>query len=147
MHTPTAIACALLLASFALRPAAAAGIVRCESADGRVTYSNTECPAGSRAVRSVDLAPPVVVHDKGRAAAKPPAAPAGAPKAARGPAADDAELRAQLAKQRAECDARLKEIERLRQDRDGAAGEAGATAQQALRRAEDDYRALCPQRR
>jgi hypothetical protein len=146
MRTPTAIACALLLAGLALRPAAA-GIVRCESADGRVTYSNKECPADTRTVRSVDLAPPVVVHDKGRAQPKPPATPAGAPRASREPTADDPELRAQLAKQRAECDARLKEIERLRQDRDGAGGEARPAAQKALRRAEDDYRALCPRRR
>jgi hypothetical protein len=163
MRIAAAVACALLLAGVPTPPAAA-GIVRCEAADGRVTYSNRECPPETKAVRSVEMTPPVVVHGKDGAAAKPagagatakpaaagasakPAAAGAAGRQSRNPAGDDAELRAQLAKQRAECDARQQEIERLRQQRDGAGGEARPAAQQALRRAEDDYRALCPRRR
>ena len=45
----------LLLAGLTLLPAAlpAQTIQRCESADGRVSYSDTECPAGTRPVRAV----------------------------------------------------------------------------------------------
>lgn len=37
--------------------AAAQTVQRCESPDGKVTYSNTTCPAGSEAVRSIDRDP------------------------------------------------------------------------------------------
>ena len=50
----------LLLASLTLVPAtgvfAQSTIQRCEGADGRVSYSSTECPPGTRAVRSVSPA-------------------------------------------------------------------------------------------
>ena len=57
---PVAICVALLAAA---NSGLAAAIVRCEGPDGRVTYSNNECPPNTKAVRQVDLAPPVVVHD------------------------------------------------------------------------------------
>jgi hypothetical protein len=54
---------ALLLATMA--PAALAqGVQRCESRDGKVTYSNTTCPAGTSAVRSVNTSPPVAVDQQ-----------------------------------------------------------------------------------
>lgn len=40
----------------ALTPAAAQDVQRCESPDGKVTYANGPCPAGTRAVRT--LPPP-----------------------------------------------------------------------------------------
>jgi Domain of unknown function (DUF4124) len=47
----------LLLAGLTLAPAtgvfAQSAITRCEGADGRVSYSNAECPPGTRAVRPV----------------------------------------------------------------------------------------------
>ena len=47
----------LLLASLTLVPAAGAcaqaAIQRCEGADGRISYSNSECPRGTRAIRPV----------------------------------------------------------------------------------------------
>lgn len=39
-------------------------IQRCESKDGRITYSNTACPAGTVATRKVNTEPPVSVDDR-----------------------------------------------------------------------------------
>jgi hypothetical protein len=49
-----ALACAALL-----WPAVAAAqpVQRCESPDGKVTYSNTACPPGSQAVRNIQAEP------------------------------------------------------------------------------------------
>ena len=48
-----------------LSPAASAQTVqRCESRDGKVTYSNTKCPEGTSAVRSVNTSPPVAVDEQ-----------------------------------------------------------------------------------
>jgi hypothetical protein len=44
--------------------ASPASVQRCESADKRVTYSNTECPPGTVAVRPVNTDPPVNVEDR-----------------------------------------------------------------------------------
>ncbi len=48
-----------------LSPAASAQTVqRCESRDGKVTYSNTKCPEGTSAVRSVNTSPPVAIDEQ-----------------------------------------------------------------------------------
>ena len=39
-------------------------VQRCEAKDGTVTYSNRECPAGTKPVRKVDTSPPVRVSDQ-----------------------------------------------------------------------------------
>ena len=39
-------------------------VQRCEAKDGTVTYSNRECPAGTKPVRKVDTSPPVSVSDQ-----------------------------------------------------------------------------------
>ena len=39
-------------------------VQRCEGKDGNVTYSNRECPAGTRPVRKVDTSPQVSVPDQ-----------------------------------------------------------------------------------
>lgn len=45
-------------------PSAAQTVQRCESRDGKVTYSNTTCPEGTSAVRAVNTSPPVAVDEK-----------------------------------------------------------------------------------
>jgi hypothetical protein len=51
-------------------PAIAGGqIRRCESPDGSITYSNAECPAGTRAVKSL-AAPPQPSPEEKKAAAE-----------------------------------------------------------------------------
>jgi hypothetical protein len=48
-----------------LSPAVSAQTVqRCESRDGKVTYSNTKCPEGTSAVRPVNTSPPVAVDEQ-----------------------------------------------------------------------------------
>jgi hypothetical protein len=42
--------------------AQAASVQRCEGKDGRVTYSNTQCPQGTVPVRKVNTDPPVSVE-------------------------------------------------------------------------------------
>jgi len=145
------VACAALLAAGLARDAAA--IVRCEDADGKVSYSNTECPPNTKLVRKVEPSPPVIVHDKARPAAKadrtpPPARiePARSPRTT-DPVQEDQELTAQLAEQRRECEARVREIQRLQDDVNAAPADARASAELTLRRAQDDYRALCPRQR
>jgi uncharacterized coiled-coil protein SlyX len=131
----------------------ASPIIRCEAADGRVTYSNDECPPNTRAVRKIDLSPPVVVHEGGRAPARAgeaqPAARVEASPARRSenPAQIDEELNAQLAEQRRECEARARELQRLQDDLNAALPANRASAELALRRAQEDYRALCPRQR
>ncbi len=39
-------------------------VQRCEGKDGKVTYSNRECPAGTSPVRKVNTAPPVSVPEE-----------------------------------------------------------------------------------
>jgi hypothetical protein len=146
-----AVAClALLLAAYA-RDAAA--IVRCESADGKVSYSNSDCPPNTKLVRKIEPSPPVVVHGSARPPAKPgearPPAKLEPSRARRNeePAQIDEELGAQLAEQRRECEARARELQRLHDDVNAAAPASRASAELALRRAQDDYRALCPRQR
>jgi len=151
MRAATALACAALLAGSLVRDAAA--IVRCEDAAGKVTYSNTDCPSDTRLVRKVEPKPPVIVHDDARGAAKPAG---GQPRAGSRPAStrsaaqpvqEDPQLSAQLAEQRRECEARSRELQRLQEDLDAAPATARASAELALRRAQDDYLGLCPRKR
>lgn len=39
-------------------------VQRCEAKDGYVTYSNRECPAGTKPVRKIDTSPPISVPDR-----------------------------------------------------------------------------------
>jgi uncharacterized coiled-coil protein SlyX len=152
MRTATAaLACFALLAAGASREAAA--IVRCESPDGKVTYSNSDCPPNSRLVRKVEPSSPIVVHDDARQAAKTAekkstirVEPTRA-RRAEDPVQIDEELNAQLAAQRRECETRSREVQRLQDELTAASPENRASAELALRRAQDDYRALCPRQR
>ncbi len=152
MRFATAVACALTLAA-GLPQDATAAIVRCESADGKVVYSNADCPPGTKLVRKVEQSPPVVVHDGSRPPAnttdrKPAASIERArPRPSPDPIQEDRQLTEQLAAQRRECEARLRDVERLRQDLEASPAEARASAELALRRAQDDHRSLCPRSR
>jgi hypothetical protein len=53
-----------LLAATLPPVASAQTVQRCESRDGKVTYSNTKCPEGTSAVRPVNTSPPVAVDDQ-----------------------------------------------------------------------------------
>jgi len=145
------IVVALALAAGALNGAVAA-ILRCESPNGQVVYSNAECPPGTKLVRRIEQSPPVVVHE-GASLPAPGKAPPPAkversrPKPPADPNVEDRQLNEQLAAQRRECAARLREIEQLQQDMVAASDATRASAELALRRAQDDHRALCPRQR
>lgn len=57
-------ACWALVLTALHAAAAATTVQRCETADGKVTYSNTQCPAGTSPTRKVDTAPPVSVDEQ-----------------------------------------------------------------------------------
>jgi hypothetical protein len=104
-------------------------------------------------VRKVEQSPPVVVHDGSRPAAKtvnnrPPGGTEPTPaRRNEDPVRLDQELSAQLAEQRRECEARVREVQRRQDDLAAAPADARASAELALRRAQDDLRALCPRQR
>jgi len=98
--TPRVVAAALLAA---LPTAASAqGVQRCESPDGKVTYSNTHCPEGTSLVRQVNTNPPVAVEE------------------------------ANAAQERARSDAaRVRDLEKTRQDEEAKVRRAAEQKQQA----------------
>jgi hypothetical protein len=86
---------ALLAAvSLAAGSTAAQTVQRCEGADGKITYSNESCPAGTRAVRNIDV---------------PEAPKASDQKAARERAARDTEAAQALEKRRRDEEAKAVE--------------------------------------
>lgn len=54
--------CLLLVGTAAI--AQSQQVHRCEGKDGKVTYSNTQCPEGTKPVRKVNTDPPVKVEDQ-----------------------------------------------------------------------------------
>ena len=63
--TPSLVICVLAMTSFAAGALAQQmQVQRCEGKDGKVTYSNRECPAGTSPVRKVNTAPPVSVPEE-----------------------------------------------------------------------------------
>ncbi len=138
----------------AAAPAAAADqtVFRCESKEGRVTYSDEPCPSGSRAARKLDESPPVVI-------------PAGkdTPRSARDvgqivqsrtvsnsrrsdPYQENRVLDEQIAGQRRECAELARRVQYARQDVDAAVTGNRSSAELALRRAQDQFQLFCPRR-
>lgn len=152
MRTSRLIHClpVALLAAGLAGPAAA--IVRCEAPDGKVTYSNADCPPNTRLVRRVEQSPPVVVHE-GKAALRESEARAPAriemakPRTVADPVQEDRQLSAQIAAQQRECEARARQLQHLQDDLAGATAAARSSAELALRRAQDEYQAICPKQR
>ncbi|HUN92853.1 MAG TPA: hypothetical protein VMU33_12405 [Burkholderiaceae bacterium] len=89
----TRLAAWLLLATCASGGRAADPIIRCESGDGHVTYSNGACPAGTRQQRTIDAAPALEVTQPRGAAGGPGAAAAAAGDDGQGDAAGTAKDR------------------------------------------------------
>ncbi|MGE5160488.1 MAG: DUF4124 domain-containing protein [Betaproteobacteria bacterium] len=105
----------LLLAGLALIPPAVAAqsIQRCESKDGRVTYSNTACPDGTVPVRKVNTEPPVSVDDRKAAQERARAEGATAKQV-------DKERAQQEARERKQVDERVKADAKARERCDNA---------------------------
>jgi hypothetical protein len=117
--------------------AAAQTVQRCESRDGKVTYSNTKCPEGTSAVRSVNTSPPVTVDEKKTAKerAKRDAAEAKAIDQAREKEEAKAERTAANQKKaedkdRQLCEQARRDLDRVRAARAALMDESPATIQQ-----------------
>ena len=100
----------LLLAGLTLIPTALAAqsIQRCESKDGRVTYSNTACPDGTVPVRKVNTEPPISVDDRKAAQQRTRKEGAAAKQAEKERAEQEARDRKQ-ADERAKADAKARD--------------------------------------
>lgn len=96
--------------------AQSASVQRCEGKDGRVTYSNTQCPDGTVPVRKVNTDPPVSVEAKQAAQELAKKDAAAAKKVEKDQAQQEAREKKQ-ADERARADARAKEkCERAKRD-------------------------------
>lgn len=121
----------------------AQSVQRCESSDGKVTYSNTQCPDGTKPVRNVNTSPPVAV-DQQKAAkerAKRDATEVKAIEKSSDKEAADAqraaaEQKKAQAKERERCDKAKKELAQAMDTR-AALHRKGATIQQ-MQKAEDE---------
>ena len=121
MKAPHRTVVAIVAVTIAAAAAAqSANVQRCEGKDGRVTYSNTQCPEGTVPVRKVNTDPPVSVEAR---------------KAAQDLAKKDAAAAQQLDKDQAQQGAREKKQadERARGD-----ARADAKARENCQRAKRD---------
>ena len=111
--------------------ARAEAIHRCESKDGRITYSNTACPKGSVATRKVNTEPPVSVEDRKAAQDRARRETAAARQVDKEQAQQEARDRKQAddrskaeAKAKERCDAARRDLDKAR----AARGEMNARA-------------------
>jgi hypothetical protein len=108
--------------------AAAQTVQRCEAADGKVTYSNSACPDGTKSVRQVNTTPPIAVDEQkaARDRAKRDAANAKEAEKAREKELETEEAKAERAaaeqkkaqaKELERCDRAKRDLERARSAR------------------------------
>jgi len=116
--TIAALAVAVLVGGAAA--AQSANVQRCEGKDGRVTYSNTQCPEGTLPVRKVNTDPPISVEAK---------------KAAQELAKKDAAAARQIEKDQAQQEARDRKQADERAKADAKAREKCERAKRDLERA------------
>jgi hypothetical protein len=137
----------LLLAGLALIPfaLAAQSIQRCESKDGRVTYSNTACPEGTAPVRKVNTEPPISVDDKKAAQERTRKESAAAKQVDKEQAQQEARERKQAderakaeAKAKERCDNARRELDRARASR--AELNARPSAAEKIEKAESEIK-------
>lgn len=138
------------LCSLALMAGAAASadaVFRCEGKDGRVTYSDSACPSDVRSSRKLEESPAVSTAGKD---APRDAKEAGQIAQSRGARLDalqeNRQLDEQIANSRRECADLSRRVQYAKQDLDGAASSQRATAELALRRAQDQYTLYCQRR-
>lgn len=156
-----------LAAAAALMVAAspASAINRCEARDGRITYTNEPCPPDSRSVRKVDDSPPVRLPEARarsrdakeaepaatetkaaepvKAATAPVLTPTRRTESA-SPAQEIERLDELRAHQQRQCALARRRAEFAAADVQAATGSDRASAELALRRAQEDARAVCP---
>ena len=121
--------------------ATAESVQRCEGADGKVTYSNSACPDGTKSVRQVNTTPPIAVEEQKAAKdrARRDAADAKEVDKAREKEREKEEARAERtaaeqkkaqAKERERCDRARKDLERARSARASLLQQRAATIEE-----------------
>jgi hypothetical protein len=128
------VALACLLAAPALR---ADSVQRCEDAAGRVTYSNETCPPGTKKSRAVDTSRPVEADAKGA-----PAERKDAPRTVR-VQRTPTPAQAVAVNKDALCRELATRVNYARRDLETASPQQRASAELAMRRAQDDYDLEC----
>jgi hypothetical protein len=129
--------------------AAAEPVFRCEGKDGKVTYSDAACPTDSRVTRKLDDAPPVSTatgKDAPRDAREAGQIAQSRTTGRLDPLQEDRQLDEQIAASRRTCLDLSRRVQYAKQDLDAASSGQKATAELALRRAQDQYSLLCPRR-
>jgi hypothetical protein len=136
--------------------AQSASVQRCEGKDGRVTYSNTQCPEGTVPVRKVNTDPPVSVEARQAAQDLAKKDSAAAKQLEKDQAQQDARDRKQAderakadAKARERCERAKRDLERARTTREELGGRATKVEQLqkadlAISRHEADVAKDCP---
>lgn len=126
---------------------AADEVFRCEGKDGRVTYGDSACPTDSRSSRKLDEAPAVSVKGKDAPRNARDAGQIAQSRTARlDPLQENRQLDEQAAIARRECAELSRRVQYAKQDLDGASASQKATAELALRRAQDQFSLYCPRR-
>lgn len=147
---------ALAAAVAGVASAQSGNVQRCEGKDGRVTYSNTQCPDGTVPVRKVNTDPPVSVEARQAAQEQAKKDAAAAKTLEKDQAQQDARDRKQAderakadAKAREKCERAKRDLERARTTR-AELGSRAATAEKlqkadlAIGRHEADVAKDCP---
>jgi flagellum-specific peptidoglycan hydrolase FlgJ len=116
-------------------------VQRCEAADGKVTYSNSACPDGTKSVRQVNTTPPIAVEEQKAAKdrAKRDAANTKDAEKARDNERETEEAKAERAaaeqkkaqaKERERCDRAKRDLERARSARASLLQQRAATIEE-----------------
>ena len=142
-------------------PTAAQTVQRCEATDGKVTYSNSACPDGTKSVRQVNTTPPIAVEEQKAAKdrARRDAANAKEVEKARDKERETEEAKAERAaaeqrkaqaKERERCDRAKRDLERARSARASLLQQRAATIDEMqktdreISRREADAAKACP---
>jgi hypothetical protein len=138
---------AMFLLALVAGAASAEAVFRCEGKDGRVTYSDSACPSDSRSARKLDEAPAVSTAGKDTPRDAREAGQIAQSRTARlDPLQENRQLDEQIAVARRECAELSRRVQYARQDLEGASPSQKATAELALRRAQDQAALYCPRR-
>lgn len=151
-------ACLALALSLGLAAgaASAAGIQRCEDAQGRSTYTNGNCPPGTQAAREVNTAPPVSDADRSAAQQRSKSEVDRAKALDRQEEQEREKLRAQQERERKaqaaaaeRCDKARRELKLAQQAREELSGKNGRVEQRQradrlIRRQQDEVERVCP---
>ena len=128
----------------------AQSIQRCEGPDGRVTYSNGNCPSGTRAVREVDTSPAVSPGDQKAARERAQREAKSLNELERARTAEEKAQQRLLDKARAkdeQCNKLRLRAELARDELDGEKlSDRRPPLQRKYERAQKEYAASCPKR-